>query len=171
MRNLKVTTKKDIKDAHPFLSWLTRHLFMGSTTMTPEATCRICANAIPAEVFKSYREGQVSSGCTVIMVPCVDKVMYNNMFVSLRMRMTNFEPGGTSDDLKITFTTRMYEEQLEEYSDGVDIRTTRTIYNVSSLSIAKFRDLFNDAVAHHYSFIPNSKQPLTLLVRRMFEEM
>lgn len=166
-----MTTKKDNTDAHPLLSWLTRHLFMGSTTMVPTPTCRICANTIPAEAFKAYREGQIGSGCTVIMVPCSDKVMYANMYVSLRMRMTNFAAGGTSDDLKITFTTRMHEEQLDTHCDGVDIRTTRIIHNVSTLDIAAFRDIFKDAVNHHYSFISGSKQPLTTLVYRMFEEM
>lgn len=166
-----MTTKKDNTDAHPLLSWLTRHLFMGSTTILPTPTCRISANTIPAAAFTAYRYGQVGSGCTVIMIPPTTKRMYDNMYVSLRMRMTNFAADGVSDDLKITFTTRMYGEQLAEYSDGVDIRTTRTIHNVSTLSIAGFRDLFNDAVRHHYSFIPDSKQPLTDLVSRMFEEM
>lgn len=156
---------------HSLLSWLTRHLFMGSTTMYPLPHCRLCANAIEPTTFSEYREGQASSGCTVIMNTPDAKGIHDNIHVSIRMRMTNLTPDGDSDDLKVTFTTRLYGEQQSEYSDGIDIRTTRTFYDVSTLSIAGFRDLFKSAVQHHYSFIPESETPLITLVDRMFEEM
>ena len=164
MRNSKTMM---VNNPHPLLTWLTTHLFMGSTTVYPSPSCFICGEYVIPEEFVQYSDGHDVDGCTVVIDEPTQHGAYDSVESSVHMRMCDTK----ETCLKVTFKTSLKVEVVSANNSVVDICTTVDLENVSSLSIAEFKQAFINAVERHYGFIPGDSKPLRELVNRFIASM
>ena len=153
--------------AYPALNIVTNMLFAAARLHPNRTDCMVSGRFVSSGEKVTYRQGDGTHGCEVVLHMPPAKAPGDVTFTSIRIK--NADASHECDDLKVIYLTKMLGGDGQKGSlsagDTVDVKLTRTIRKVSYLGLEDLQAALIDGFATPFDI----QDPMRDLVKLMFK--